>query len=98
MDEDEGVRFLFPSEEGYYNFVYRPPNSVDAHVQNATVGVKFSQGIHILDPWGFALRGKTRWQRMVFRLKHPIVYSKRWFSKLYRKVRRFFIKDKMRPF
>jgi len=100
MNKETGVRFLLDEKNMAGAFVYRPinvgnPNNPEA--QNATIGVKFAQGAHFLDPWGFMLIGKTKWQRAIFRLKHPIVYSKRGLRQLYRKIRRLFIKDRMIP-
>ena len=75
--------------------VYKPDNYPGPVAQNATLGVKFSQNIRILDPW--YLIGGTKWTRFKFRLKHPIVYSKRGLRIAYRKVRSLFIKDRMIP-
>jgi hypothetical protein len=74
-------------------FVYRPTDSEAYVVQDATVSVKFAQRTMILDEW--YLLGSTRWSRTLFRLKHPIVYSKRGLLNLYRRIRRLFIKDKI---
>ncbi len=75
-------------------FVYRPPNSPDSPVaQSATLGVKFSKAVRILDPW--YIFGGTRWSRTLFRLKHPVVYSKRGLRKLYYRFKRLFIKPRM---
>ena len=99
MKNEPSVRFLF--DDGYaQGFVYRPPNVGDIHtplVQHATLGVKFAQGVRFLDPWGFALIGKTRSQRIIFRIQHPLVYAKRGLFKLYRRIRRLFIKDRIVP-
>lgn len=99
MKNEPSVRFLF--DDGYaQGFVYRPPNAGDAQmplVQHATLGVKFAQGVRFLDPWGFALIGKNRSQRILFRLQHPLVYAKRGCCKLYRRIRGIFIKDLIVP-
>ena len=73
---------------------YRPSNQSEPKAINATLGVKFAQKIFILDPWGFALLFKTRWQRILFRLRHPIVYSKRGIIRLYRRIKSIFVKPK----
>jgi hypothetical protein len=86
----ETVRFLDKNPKGA-GFAYRPPNSGPPIAQNATLGVKFSQGIRILDPWWIV--GGTRWSRSLFRMKHPIVYSKRGVRNLYRRIKRFFFGD-----
>jgi hypothetical protein len=87
MNDEKNVRFFMGDSDGKdaKNFVYRP------EARNATVGVKFSQGIRILDPW--YLIGGTRWTRTLFRLKHPIVYGKRGICNLYRSIKRFFFGD-----
>lgn len=74
-------------------FIYRPPSYSGPHAMNATLGVKFAQATRILDEWH--IFGGTRWTRTLFRLKHPIVYSKRGLRNIYRRIRRLFIKDKM---
>lgn len=53
--------------------------------QDATVGVKFSSCTRILDDW--YLFGGTKWSRSLFRLLHPIVYSKRGLRNLYRRIK-----------
>jgi hypothetical protein len=80
-------------------FIYRPPeNDGQPKVINCTVGVKFSQNVRFLDPWGTALILKSPWQRILFRLRHPIAYSKRYLWRLYYfRIRPIFIKDKLRP-
>lgn len=70
--------------------VYRPKEPV---AMKTDIYVKFAQNTHIIDPWW--LFGGTRWSRTLFRLKHPIVYSKRGLRNLYRSMRRLFIKDKL---
>ena len=96
MNEDNGVRFLLDTPEAK-NCVYRPPNNGEPKAQNATLGVKFAQGVHFLDPWGFMLIGKSKWERVWFRLLHPIPYAKRGWHRLYRRIRSLFIKDRMVP-
>lgn len=59
-----------------------------------SIGVKFARGIEILDPLGFMLKGKTRWQRILFRLKHPLAYTNRWFWRSYRKIKSYVFSDK----
>jgi hypothetical protein len=75
--------------------VYKPENYPGPIALNATLGVKFSQSVRILDPW--YIIGGTKWSRFKFRLKHPIVYSKRGLRKIYRRIRRIFIKDRITP-
>ena len=77
------------------NFIYRPPIQSDAKALPATFGVKFAKGVHFLDPWGFMLIGMSRWQRIIFRLKHPIIYSKRWFWRFSRKIKSILQKEKV---
>lgn len=60
---------------------------------NATLGVKFSQSTLILNDW--YLFGGTRLSRSLFRIRHPIIYSKRGLRKLYRRIKSFFVKPKM---
>lgn len=76
-------------------FIYKPPN-YEPQIQNASLGVKFARGVVLLDPWGLMLKGKTRKQRIIFRLKHPISYTSRWFFKLRLKVWRIFVKYVMK--
>lgn len=90
-EETDGVRFLFDSDDISTHFVYRPPNGTDYVSKTATSGVKFAQKRLILDDW--FLLGGTKWSRFKFRLKHPIVYSKRGLRNLYRTVKRFFCGD-----
>ena len=59
------------------------------------VGVRFSQRRVILDDWW--LCGGTPWGRMRFRLKHPIIYSKRGMRNLWRRLKLLFIKEKKYP-
>jgi hypothetical protein len=75
-------------------FVYRPPNASKPMFHDATLGVKFTQRRLILDDWW--LIGGTPWTRTLFRLRHPIVYSKRGLRNLYRRVKRIFVKERMR--
>jgi hypothetical protein len=96
VNKDSGVMFLLDEKKKAITFVYRPTNvlnSNNSQVQNATLGVKFAQCVCILDPWEFALKFLTRKQRILFRLKHPIVYSKRGFRNLYHRVKHFFFGD-----
>jgi len=72
-------------------FVYKPPKGGPMIAQDATVGFKFAQGYHILDDW--YLLGGTKWTRTIFRLKHPIVYSKRGLRNLYRRIKRVLFGD-----
>lgn len=74
-------------------FIYKPDNYPCSVAHNATIGVKFSKNRVILDPW--YIIGGTKWSRFKFRLKHPIVYSKRGLRKIYLKVKRIFIKDRI---
>ena len=85
MNKDSGVRFILDDDKKACNFVYRPPGEPVCDAQNATLGVKFAQSRRILDDW--YLIGGTRWSRALFRLKHPIVYSKRGLRNLYRRVK-----------
>ena len=89
MSEDPKVRFLLGKKNPKTaNFVYKPPNSGPCQAQNATLSVKLAQSTRILDEW--YLFGGTRWTRTLFRLTHPIVYSKRGLRNLYRRIKRFF--------
>lgn len=92
MDEDIKVRFIIPEKNGNA-FIYRPPIDGEMKVMDATIGVKFSQNRVILDDWW--LFGGTPWTRFKFRLKHPIVYSKRGVLGLYRRIKHIFVKPKM---
>lgn len=83
----------FSQNNNTANFIYRPPNSVLPIAQDAMPSVKFAQNVRILDDWW--LFGGTRWSRTVFRLRHPIVYSKRGLRNLYRRIKRIFVKPKM---
>lgn len=87
-EETDGVRFLFDADDISSYFVYRPPNGMDYASKTATSGVKFAQQKLILDDW--YLLGGTKWSRFKFRLKHPIVYSKRGLRSLYRRLKRLF--------
>lgn len=96
MNKDPGVRFLLDEDKKAANFVYRPTdvgNSNNPQANNATIGVKFAQSRVILDDWW--LIGGTPWSRFKFRMKHPIVYSKRGLRNLWRRVKRLFVKPKM---
>lgn len=96
MSEETGVRFLMDEENQAQNFVYLSPNVSNSNIyqaHNATIGVKFAQKRVILDDWW--LIGGSRWSRFKFRIKHPIVYSKRGLSQLYHKIKRRFVKPKM---
>jgi hypothetical protein len=93
-EDDKKIRFLLDTAEAK-NFIYKPSNYSKDSLRECSMGVKFSQGRIILDDWW--LIGGTRWSRTLFRLKHPIIYSKRGFKNIYRKIRSLFIKDKMRP-
>ena len=94
-DIKENLRFLLPSQEAL-KLAYRPSSYEEPRAQNATMGVKFAHNVYIIDPWGFILIGKTRFQRFIFRIKHPVIYLKRGFRKLYRRIRSMFIKDEQR--
>jgi len=99
MKEETGNQFLF--DDGYaQGFVYRPSNDGNAQiplVQHATLGFKFATGVRFLDPWGFMLIGMTKRQRVLFRLRHPVVYTKRGLRKLYRTIKSLFIRDRVTP-
>jgi hypothetical protein len=71
-------------------FIYRSSKSGPPIAQNATMGVKFSQKMVILDPW--YIMGGNKWTRTLFRLRHPIIYSKRGILSLYRRIKYIFIK------
>lgn len=73
-------------------FIYKPPKNSEPNAVNS-MGVKFSVNRYILDDWW--LFGGTRWTRMKFRLKHPVVYSKRGIRSLYRRIKRIFVKPKL---
>ena len=91
-DDEKEVRFLFENQDPHAaSFVYRPPKYDGPHVMDATLGVKFSQNVRILDDlWLF---GGTRLSRTIFRLRHPLVYSKRGLRNLYRRIKRIFVKN-----
>lgn len=91
MNDEAGVRFLLDDGKKAANFVYRPSNGTKCEAQNATIGIKFAQRRVILDDW--YLIGGTRWTRLLFRLKHPIVYSKRGLRNIWRRIKRIFVKD-----
>jgi hypothetical protein len=75
-------------------FIYRPPNSNPPIVREAAIGFKFAQRAVILDPWWIV--GGNKWTRTLFRLKHPIVYSKRGIKNLYRRIKQIFVKEHRR--
>ena len=91
MKDKSGIRFLLDDEKKAATFVYRPPNSGDPKAIDATIGVKFAQRTVILDDW--YLIGGTRWTRLLFRLRHPIVYSKRGLKSIYRRIKRLLFGD-----
>jgi len=90
MISAETVRFLF-DDEGKPKFVYKPNGPKNSLVRNGTLAVKFAERRVILDEWW--LIGGTRWSRTLFRMRHPMVYSKRGLFSLYLRVRRLFVKD-----
>lgn len=95
IKQNPGAEVNLRAEVHTCNFIYRPPEHVGMPLgQNVTMGVKFCQGIRLLDPWGFALLGKNRWQRFLFKLLHPIIYSDRCLRKLYRRIKGIFVKEK----
>jgi hypothetical protein len=99
MIEENFIRFLLDDKKQAANFVYRPPIVTDSHnpeTQPATLGVKFAQGVYFLDPWGFMLIGKNRWQRTIFRIKHPVAYTKRWCWRFWLKIKILFVKEQIR--
>src|SRR5208337_2426867 len=63
--------------------VYRPTRPSPPLALNATLAVKFAQRQVLLDPW--YIFGGTRWSRTLYRLKHPLVYSKRGLLEIYRR-------------
>ena len=73
------------------DFVYKPPKGPPL-AMDATLGVKFSQQRVILDEWW--IFGGTRWSRALFRLKHPIVYSKRGLRGVWRRIKSIFVKER----
>lgn len=94
MHESKKVRFLVSDDKEPANFVYRPPIGPPI-AENATVSFKFNQIKAVLDPlW---ILGGTPWTRMLLRLQHPFVYSKRGLRNLYRRVKRIFVRDKPIP-
>ena len=92
MSDPNKVRFILNSGNTD-SFVYRPPESGPPVAHDATMGVKFSQRSVILDEW--YIFGGTRLSRTLFRLKHPIVYSKRGLLWLYRRVKRIFVRERV---
>ena len=91
--EYNSVRFLLDDDNKAVNFVYKPDPCKEPIAMDATLGVKFAQRQIILDEWW--LIGGARWSRFKFRLKHPIVYSKRGLRHLWRKIKYIFVKLKM---
>lgn len=89
----KGVRFLFPSTDPQAaQFIYKPPNATEGPLAiPQEMEVKFAQKTVILDDWW--LVGGTRLTRTLFRLRHPIVYSKRGLRKFYRSIKRYFFGD-----
>lgn len=61
-------------------------------VINHVPSVKFANRRVILDEWW--LIGGTPWTRTKFRLKHPIIYSKRGLRNVFRCFKQIFIKAK----
>lgn len=94
MREEIRVRFLVDDNNKACTFVCRAPLHCRACEKEKLVkqnpGSKFCQTIKILDSW--YITGGTKWSRVLFRLKHPIVYSKRGLNKLWRKIKYTFIK------
>lgn len=89
VKENPAVAVNCRAEVHTCRFIYKPPESVRPPIaQNATLGVKFAMGRRILDDWH--LLGGTKWSRTLFRLRHPIIYSKRGLRNLYRRIKRFF--------
>jgi hypothetical protein len=84
MNEENGVTFILDEKNERCGFVYRPPADCKQQCLPATLGVKFAQRRVSLDKWW--LIGGTRWSRTFFRLKHPIVYSKRGLKGLWRRM------------
>lgn len=62
-------------------------NNITIGFNNVQVGI---------DDW--RIIGGTRWSRFKFRLKHPIVYSKRGLRNLWRRVKRIFVNPKIIPY
>lgn len=93
INERNSVRFLFEDNKNTVQFVYRPPIQAESQIIPMKPGFKFATGVHLLDPWGFKLIGRNKWQRTLFRMKHPIVYSKRGLKGLWRKIKGMFIKE-----
>lgn len=85
------VRFLF-EEDGSRNFTYKTPATGEPIVLNAKPRCKVADERVIVDAWVLNIRG-TKWSRTLFRLKHPIIYTKRLLRGLRRKIRRLFFKD-----
>lgn len=92
MKEGQPIRDLLDNPETD-NFIYRPPSDYKQHSLPGTLRVKFAQRRVILDDWW--LIGGTPWSRFKFRIKHPIVYSKRGLKNLWRRIKRIFVKPKM---
>lgn len=93
-DEETKVRFLF-SNPNAAKLVYLPPKYDGPKVIDATSSFKYSQALHILnDSWVVDI-GRSRWDRFLLRIKHPIIYSKRGILGLYRRIKRIFVKPKM---
>jgi hypothetical protein len=94
MKDEQGLRFLLDDDKKAANFIYRSPSPATLKAQKATLAVKFAQNVYFLDPWGIMLIGRSRLGRILFKLRHPYAYSKRWLWKLKNRIRRIFIKDR----
>jgi|KBSMisStandDraft_5_1062788.scaffolds.fasta_scaffold1683903_1 hypothetical protein len=93
-DETQEVRFLLGEDDTRaVHFVYKPPEPGETHLdQLSSISYKFSNRSVILDDlW---LVGGTRWSRTLYRLRRPIAYSKRGLRKLYRRIKRLFVKPR----
>ena len=76
-------------------FIYKPPKYNGPNVQKAIVGFKFAINRVILDPWHLQMVLMNKRERILFRLRHPIIYFKRGLRNLYYRVKRLFVEDKM---
>lgn len=94
MDKESEIRNLFPDQISA-KFVYRPPKYDGPKVINTSTSFKYHQTRHILnDSWVIDI-GRSKWDRLILRLRHPIVYSKPSILRLYRRIKHIFVKPKM---
>lgn len=99
--DDEKTYLSFPvathwrdgGKMNQYSFIYRPPNYSKPIAQEATIGVKSSNKSFILDDWHIV--GGIKWSRTLYRIKHPLIYSRRGLRNLRNIIKHFFIRPKI---